>query len=286
MLSLDLVGPRAFPIRTACVLGQIEDRELHRHGNVELVLVTSGAGEHDTGSGRYQLQRGDVFVIPIGMAHRYVATEQLHLWNIGYDPRRLELPHARLARLPGYRVLVDLEPRLRDRQGFAGHLRLIGPELAWLLGAITDLAHELQSRAAGWQEAATAHLQGILLRLARAYAAQDTPQARAALRLDAVLVHIDRHLGGDLPLNRLADIGGMSTSTLQRMFRSLVGTSVAQHLIARRLEVSRRLLADGMPVANAARAVGIDDPGYFARTFRRQVGVTPSAYRAAQYPGG
>lgn len=234
----------------------------------------------------YQLQRGDVFVIPIDMAHRYVATERLHLWNIGYDPRRLELPHARLARLPGYRVLVDLEPRLRDRQGFAGHLRVVGPELDRLQGAISDLADELQARAAGWQEAATALLQGILLRLARVYAAQDTPQARAALRLDAVLVHIDRHLNGDLPLNRLADLAGMSASTLQRMFRALVGTSVAQHVIARRIEAARCLLADGMPVAMAARKVGINDPGYFARLFRRRVGVTPVAYRVAQSPRG
>ena len=54
----------------------------------------------------------------------------------------------------------------------------------------------------------------------------------------------------------------------------LVGTSVAQHLIA------RRLLADGAPVAEAARAVGFDDPGYFARLFRRCLGITPGAYRA------
>lgn len=280
MRSLDLVAPGGFPIRTAHVPGQAEDAAPHRHGNVELVVVEGGAGRHDTGAGRYRLARGDVFVIPVGMAHRYVATDRLHLWNIGYDPRRLDLPHARLARLPGYRALVDLEPRLRDRQGFAGHLRLAGAELERLLAAIADLDHELRQRAAGWQDAATAQLQGILLRLARAYAAQDTPAARAALRLDAVLARIDRDLSGDLALAGLAAAAGMSASTLQRQFRLLAGTSVAQYVIARRLEAACRLLDAGAAVGEAARRAGFADPGYFARLFRRRRGLAPGAYRA------
>ncbi len=280
MRSLDLIGAGDFPVRTAYMSGQVEDVELHRHANVELVLVCAGHALHDTGVGKYPIQRGDIFVIPVGMAHRYVAPLELHLWNIGYVPQRLDLPHARLARLPGYRVLVELEPRLRDRQGFAGHLRLTGAPLTWLLGAISELDDELRTRADGWQDVVTAQLQSILLRLARAYAAQDTPAARAGLRLAAVLAHIERHLADDLAIDRLAEVGYMSPSTLQRTFRTLVGTSVAQHIMARRLEAGARYLEAGAAVADAARRCGFADSAYFTRLFRRWRGETPTAFRS------
>jgi AraC-like DNA-binding protein len=72
----------------------------------------------------------------------------------------------------------------------------------------------------------------------------------------------------------------MSGSTLQRTFRTLAGTSVAQHILARRLEAACRLLAGGAPVADAARRSGFADPAYFARIFRRRQGATPTAFRA------
>lgn len=123
-----------------------------------------------------------------------------------------------------------------------------------------------------------AQLQSILLRLARAYAAQDTPQARAGLRLAAVLAYIDRQLAGDLSLARLVAVGGMSPSTLQRDFRTLLGTSVAQHIINRRLEAAARRLAAGAGVAEAARRSGFHDPAYFARLFRQRHGETPTEH--------
>jgi AraC-like DNA-binding protein len=277
--AVNLVHGRTFPIATHRMDPQ-HDMALHHHDNLELVVIAGGEGQHRTRDGRWPLRRGDVFVVPVGMPHGYERVRDLRLANIVYDPARLALPLRRLAALPGYHALVALEPRLRGRQGFAGHLHLDEARLAWLLAAVAELEQELRERAPGWEDAASAGLLRILIRLARLYAEHDSPEARLTVRLGAVLAHIDAHLDRELDVAALCRIGGMSKSTLERGFRALFGAPVMRHVIRLRLEAARAMLAaDDQPIAEIARRVGIADPNYFSRLFRRHLGVAPRSLR-------
>ncbi|MCK6490384.1 MAG: AraC family transcriptional regulator [Planctomycetes bacterium] len=255
------------------------DLALHRHDNVELVLVTAGTGEHRTEGGAWPLRRGDVFAIPVGMAHGYARTAGLHLVNLGYDPRRLSVPLARLAALPGYAALCVVEPRLRRHQAFAGHLHLDEAALAAVLAPLAELEAELAQRAPGWEMAAEGWLLQILVRLARGYAACSRPQAQVALRLSAVVAHIERNLDARLDQERLARIGNLSRPTLQRLFAAAYGMPVMRYVRAARLARARELLDGGLAVAEAARRTGFADPSYFARAFRRELAHAPGARR-------
>lgn len=254
--------------------------KMHRHDNLELVVVTGGTGLHHSCEGSWRVQRGDVFVIPVGMAHRYGVCDELHLINIGYDPQRLALPLRRLAGLPGLQVLVNLEPRLRGGQDFAGHLHLDDGQLAGVLELIVRMEAELAARAPAWEESAASWLLQILIRIGRSYAGIDTAAARRMLRLGAVLEHLDRHLADELRLEQLCRIAGMSRATLERQFRAAFGTSVIGQVIARRLQAAQELLLSGdLTVAEIAGRVGFRDPNYFTRCFTRSHGLTPTAYR-------
>lgn len=255
------------------------DLALHRHDNVELVVVTAGRGEHRTDGGAWPLRRGDVFAIPVGMAHGYARTAGLHLVNLGYDPRRLSVPLARLAALPGYAALCVVEPRLRRHQAFAGHLHLDEPALAAVLAPLAELEAELARRAPGWELAAEGWLMQVLIRLARSYAALDHPAAHAALRLSAVAAHIERHLADPLDQDGLARLAHLSRPTLQRLFAAAFGMPVMRHVRTLRLARARELIAGGASAAEAARRTGFADPSYFCRAFRRELGRTPGACR-------
>jgi AraC-like DNA-binding protein len=277
---VNIVDQRTFPIATHRMDPQ-DDMALHHHDNLELVVIGGGEGQHRTRDGRWPLKRGDVFVVPVGMPHGFERCRGLQLVNIVYDPARLALPLRRLSALPGYHGLMNLEPRLRSHQDFAGHLHLDEPQVAWLLEAARELHDELRSRAPGWEEAASAGLLRILVRLARLYAAHDSPEARLTVKLGAVLAHIDAHLDRELEVDALCRIGGMSKSTLERGFRALFGVPVMRHVIGRRLESAWALLERGdIPIAEVARRVGIPDANYFSRLFRKHIGQTPRSVRA------
>jgi AraC-like DNA-binding protein len=278
MDTANLVGRAGLAIGTNRMEPQVE-MGLHRHDNVELVIVTGGAGRHRMVGGAWELRRGDVFAVPVGMQHGYQRCRDLRLVNIGYDPARLDLPLARLSMLPGYRALAVVEPRLRRAQGFAGHLHLDEDNLVRVLGFFTALESELRERHPGWEASAAAWLLQILIHLARGYAGLDHHRARQAMRVAAVTAHIDGHFRERLTLAGLARIAGCSVPALTRTFRAAHGTSPMDRVYALRLDLAREHLARGDSVAAAARAAGIDDASYFARLFRHRTGLSPRAWR-------
>ena len=67
---------------------------------------------------------------------------------------------------------------------------------------------------------------------------------------------------------------------LNRMVRRYTGKSMGAWIDIARLGAAKRLLRDTeLPVAEVAAAIGLTDPSYFSRFFKRQSGITPLTFR-------
>lgn len=261
------------------------DMGLHHHPYVELVLIRSGSGQHLAGDHALPLAGGQVFVIPPGLAHGYADCRELRLVNLCFDPQGLGLPEGPLGRMPGYQALFALEPHLRARHGFAGHLALEATMLQGLLDRADELARELRERKPAFELAASATLQHFLITISRHYQAQRGDDVASVLRFSEVLARIDRHLAEPISVERLARWGAVSTPTLQRWFRARFSCSASAYVTRLRLERARTLLLHGdLTIASISERVGIADHNYFARLFRRHHGAAPAAWRAAHRP--
>jgi AraC family transcriptional activator of pobA len=96
-----------------------------------------------------------------------------------------------------------------------------------------------------------------------------------------VFTVIDRHLSEPLSLRDVAHELGMTPGHLTTVVRRRTGRTVQEWIIERRMAEARSLLADtDMPVGEIARRVGMSDPGYFSRLFRRTHGTSPRQWRA------
>jgi transcriptional regulator GlxA family with amidase domain len=74
----------------------------------------------------------------------------------------------------------------------------------------------------------------------------------------------------------------MSTRTLNRRFREQTGTTPLQWLLRTRIRHAQQLLeATDHPVDRIAGQVGFSSPTSFRDRFKRIVGTSPHAYRAA-----
>jgi AraC-like DNA-binding protein len=98
--------------------------------------------------------------------------------------------------------------------------------------------------------------------------------------IDELRAYVDEHLDQRLSLDQLAAEFLMSRRHLTRVFRDAVGCSVMEYVTRRRIEHARALLADPRTsVLQAALAVGIESPSYFAKLYRRIHGHAPSEGR-------
>lgn len=90
-------------------------------------------------------------------------------------------------------------------------------------------------------------------------------------------------LAADLPLQLVASQIGLSAYHFSRAFKASTGVPPHRYLVQLRIEKTRELLeTTDLPISEIASQVGYDDPSYLARLFRREVGVTPLAYRQAR----
>jgi AraC-like DNA-binding protein len=79
----------------------------------------------------------------------------------------------------------------------------------------------------------------------------------------------------------VAEHCGLSRFQFSRNFHSTFGITFREYLLRFRIrEACRRLQAGEQSVTGIAYAVGFHDGSYFARMFRRYVGVLPSQYAA------
>ncbi|BDI30742.1 hypothetical protein CCAX7_27930 [Capsulimonas corticalis] len=108
---------------------------------------------------------------------------------------------------------------------------------------------------------------------------EDKAYGLSPSRLRRVLDFMQDHLDQEITLAQAAEVAGISPYYFARLFRQSTGLSPHQHLIERRVERAKEMLAaGGVSVGETAVAVGFSDQSHLARHFKRLVGVTPSRF--------
>ena len=221
-----------------------------------------GEGRLDFGGARYRLGPGQTMLVTMPHAHRYWLDRGGHweyFWFVLSGREALRLA--------------------RDVLAVAGPVLQPGPEgTARLAGA----AHALLTQPGLTAGQASVLGYGALAVLHDAAFAEGLQQ-RAALapEMARVLAFVEATLGGDLRVDALAQVAGLSRAHFVRRFAAEVGVPPSDHVHARRMDrVERLLTASEMKIAEIARATGFAEANYLAKAFRRHRGVSPMAFRA------
>ncbi|WP_373886599.1 AraC family transcriptional regulator [Duganella sp. BJB480] len=90
--------------------------------------------------------------------------------------------------------------------------------------------------------------------------------------------HIHDALLSPLTLDQLAQASGRDRWSLSRDFRQFFGTSPHRYLTLRRLELARRLILRGMPLADSAVHAGFADQPHMTRHFVAAYGIPPARW--------
>lgn len=109
----------------------------------------------------------------------------------------------------------------------------------------------------------------------------EIPHSAAVERLDGVLNDIEEHIERQDSVATLAARAGVSQNYFSRIFRTRFGMTISQYILQRRMEHAHHLLTTTtIPIKRIGVQVGIPDPQYFNKQFRRIMGQSPSQTRA------
>ena len=255
--------PVLFYVERATDPASGEPSESVRHGDVEAV------------------QDGDVFVIAAGeVINPRVAHTIASGFGLFFDPSAvggdMQAPWS------SWRAHPLLLPFLHETPG--GLLRLHVPpgrRRLWT-ATIAAIETELSTREEGYRQAALAYLTVLLVDVTRLAAdvVSDLRRSNATLLAEVFDTIEQRFAEPSLSPSEVAKSVGMTPGHLTTLVRRRTGRALGDWITERRMAQARRLLTEAdLPISEVARRVGLIDPGYFARVFRRTNAMTPRAWR-------
>lgn len=83
---------------------------------------------------------------------------------------------------------------------------------------------------------------------------------------------LQNYADADLNLTKVAMKFGFNTSYLSRMFKNEMGKSFVNYLTDYRMEKAVQLAQNGRLMSQTAKEVGIPDPNYFGKCFKKHTG--------------
>jgi AraC-like DNA-binding protein len=282
-LTTDPAGPRVVVQRLDDAHTAIRHGD-HAHDFFVLAYIDDAAAD-------MPVRAGDLFVVApgdvvgaaaFGLGERGLSG--VSGWSVMFDAELLGAAPAASPLAWGTHPL--LSPFVGGRRPGIARLSVAAAARPAWVARIRALDDELRERRGGHHAAAAAHLTLMLVDVARLGdgVLSDLELNREPL-LGEVFAVIERRFAGPLSLREVASEVGISAGHLTTRVRERTGRTVLEWITDRRLVEARRLLATtDLPVATVAAAVGVTDPGYFARIFRRAHGVSPAAWRGRVGP--
>ncbi|WP_404406322.1 helix-turn-helix domain-containing protein [Pelagibacterium halotolerans] len=106
-------------------------------------------------------------------------------------------------------------------------------------------------------------------------------------RIERAVRFVHTHLSGQLDVDSLARLAGLSRAHFVRQFTAAMGAPPSDYVFAARVaRAERMLLATDATVNEIAKACGFANANYFAKAFRRVHDTSPSEFRQSQRRDG
>lgn len=105
------------------------------------------------------------------------------------------------------------------------------------------------------------------------------PKVYLYRRIVRAKLYIDMNYAENIDLDNIADEAFFSKFHFIRLFKKTYAKTPHQYLTFVRIERSKMLLQENMPIAEVCYAVGFDSVSSFTGLFKRIAGIPPSAYQ-------
>ncbi len=230
--------------------------------------------------------------------------ENLYCLYVHIDSGELLLNSCEYEVSPGDITCLPAQPDIRFRGSSKGHqwaFRFLLPEvngagsfelpfLASMKGLHHPILQECGRIAAGFnapasdpeekmlnKQIASARFYSFLMRMARMTRGE---MHKSDIVLHGMLERLESSLGDKVSIPQIAEEAGVSQTYLSTLFRQRFGVTINQYMHQRRIEQAKELLSrTNLPVSSIGDEIGMGDPQYFNKQFRKTVGMSPSNFR-------
>lgn len=236
--------------------------ELHWHETLEWIYVTGGKVQIQIDEKVEIFKEGDLIAIPPHLPHRFSAVGD------GCSYYCMIPDNLILASGDVECTSFSDEHLVKNRAIYEGFLKIV---------------EEYKTKGSYYKQVIRATILQITALLCRDRCQQSAQMYvksdNNAMRLTkAALLYMEEHYAEEISGEALAEHLGFSRSYLSHVIRKVTGQSLTENLLYIRCRKARELLQNGHTVGEVVFLSGFQNASYFSRTYKRMMGVSPSAH--------
>ena len=238
------------------ILNGKEDKNIsHSHAYVEIFIFESGGGVFECGKESVQICAGDVVMIEAGKKHvQYPGKDGLVYYSY---------------------AVIDMFVGDNVFPSASGYIHLSGKQTENIL-IINELC---QRELKGGKEYAISIVSSLVKQIIVEILRSVEKTRSKKNEVDEVKAYLQKNYDQEITLEQLSKIFFTNKSTLLHTFKKNNGTSPLRYLNLYRIEMAKKLLSSGKRITETAILVGFSNPVYFAELFKKNTGLTPSAFK-------
>lgn len=233
------------------------DDLLNWHTNIEIFCCIRGKGTIICEAEKYELSQGEIFVVNSGYLHGVATAQNMICHCLIVD-----------------KVFFDTNGFSFDTLNIQGLIR----DKA-LFSEFTKIVDAFESTGKYKNPVIKHSILGFLISLCSSYSTESFDEDRGSnnsQRIKNIIKYIKKNISSPLTLDEIASSVGVSKYHLTREFKKYTDCTVFEQINIIRCNEAKRLIKEGMSVSSAALSCGFSNMSYFARTYKKYIGMLPS----------
>ena len=244
---------------------------LHTHPFTELFYVVDGKGEFNIQGQRFPVKPNDFVIINPQVEHTELSSPDEPLEYIVLGINGLSFSNLTPVSEGGHPFPFF---NLRDEQKD-------------ILRYLNAMVQEATSQSMSYELVCHNLLEILLIKILRHqhFDLEVGKQSKATKDISFIKHYLETYYHESIQLEDLASMTHLSRFYISHSFKTEIGMSPMEYLIAIRIKESKILLrTTNYSISQVADIVGFTTPTYFSKQFRKSTGISPTDYRE-QYQG-
>ena len=258
-----------FPLGEHCM-----DNAPHRHTFYEILYLTTGTGYHIVDSEPYKIKAPIFYFISPGQVHFWELTRVFEGHFLMFKEDFLVYPSSGLSSIE--------ELSFFHTVGESPELSLDNEQAIKINSLLESISGEYQAKEANRASVLRAYLHILIAQLQRlTYCKQNGNKSKRQSSLVRKFKHLlTKNLLRNLSVQDYAEMIGVSASHLGNTLKSMTGFTPVQLIHNEMiLEAKRMLIHSELTVSEVGYRLNFEDPSYFSRFFKREVGMNPTQFQ-------
>jgi AraC family transcriptional regulator, L-rhamnose operon transcriptional activator RhaR len=269
------------------------ESHMHSHDFIEIAYVASGTGTHKIGNMEYSVSKGDLFIINHDIPHEFRSLpdrskSKLMIYNCIFKPEFFDyqLINSKDFQDITHHFLFRL--LFPDEDKMPGDIVLLGKDCAELEQLYIKMYNEYNNQDTGYIEILRAYVIELLVLIVRLF--KNIKDSKSSLNhhrrqiIENAMKYMMDNYDRDIRLEDLSMMSFFSRNYFCRLFKETTGITVSEYIQKIRIqEACKLLIGTDRSILEISGLVGYNDIKFFNDVFKRNTGITPTAYKKKSF---